>query len=220
MRTLLLMALMALVVGLAACTAAGGTEVAVQETPAGENESAPALNPVTPGPDVAGSESAYPDAEAGALDGAYPAAPVAAELPAGYPDVTTVAPSGSVDLSQLTPVAGDPTPRIAPAPGRPGQPDDPQISRLLEAVVSNLSGFADIGADQVEVISVEPVTWPNPALGCPVEGLNYAEVQVDGSLVTLRAGDQTYTYHTAGSGEFVLCRDGVRLSEGVMLSGG
>lgn len=221
----MLISLLALVVLLAGCTAGGGPEATMTDDPT-RIDSAPALHPVTPDseetadtPESYSTPGAYPEPEALAND-AYPAAPAGADLPAGYPDLIVVPPSDPVDLGQLTPVPGDPTPQIAPAPGRPGQPADPQISRLLEGVVSNLSGYADVGTDEVEVISVEPVTWPNPALGCPVEGLNYAEVQVEGSLVTLRSGDEVYTYHTAGSGEFVLCRDGERLSEGVVLNGG
>lgn len=214
MRNLFL-SLLALSALLAACTAVG-TEPAAQNNQG--SETGPALQPVE-----SGAESAldnYPppaDMDSGM---AYPAAPVAGELPAGYPDLTVVAPSGSVDLGQLTAVPGDPTPRVAPAPGRPTLPPGAvQSGLMLEATVANLSDFAGITTDAIQVVSVEPTTWPDAGLGCPVEGMAYAQVLVEGSIITLRAGDEAYTYHTAGS-EYVLCRDGERLAEGIVPRGG
>ena len=63
---------------------------------------------------------------------------------------------------------------------------------------------------------VEPVTWPNGGLGCPQEGMAYAEVLVGGSRVTLEADGQSYTYHTAGTTEYVLCVDGVPVANGTV----
>jgi hypothetical protein len=207
-----------LVAMLAACAPAVTGEPTVEsepdETP---TRGGSALNPV-PGDDSdmeSGDTGGYPAASDSAASG-YPAAGEASLLPGeAYPGSTLVAPV-EVDLSQLTPVAGDPTPQVMPAPGRPG--GDPPISQglLLEAVTTNLSQQFNLPADSITVVSVEPVTWPNGGLGCPQEGMAYAEVMVEGSRVTLEAGGQTYTYHTAGTTEFVLCVDGVPAGSGTV----
>lgn len=219
MRKFLAMIGLLVVALLAACAPAVTGEPTVEseldETPAGGS----ALNPA-PGDDSdneAGSsdDSGYPAASDSAAAG-YPAADEASLLPEeAYPSGTLVAPV-EVDLSQITPVAGDPTPQVMPAPGRPG--GDPPIAQglLLEAVTMNLSRQFDIPAGDITVVSVEPVTWPNGGLGCPQEGMAYAEVMVEGSRITLAAGEQTYTYHTAGTTEYVLCVDGVPAGSGTV----
>lgn len=207
-----LMAMIGLLVAalLAACAPAGSAEPTVNSEPAAPTaDSGPALNPAP------GSGASYPSAGE-ATDG-YPAAGPESALPDGYPDGasgTLVAPV-EVDLSQLTPVAGDTTPREAPAPGRP---DTPAISQglLLEAVTMSLSEQFGVPAESVTVVSVEPVTWPDAGLGCPQEGLAYAQVMVEGSRITLEAGGETYTYHTAGTSEFVLCIDGAPAAVGTV----
>jgi len=206
----IILSLLGLVALLAACSA-GGSEPVLQD---GDNDNgAPALNPAPSGPET------YPAGSTPAPDDAYPAAPVESGLPTGYPDLTVIAPSGSVDLGQLTPVAGDPTPRVAPSPGRPTQPGGPQAGVLLEATITDLSALVEAYPSAIEVVSVEPIVWPDGGLGCPAEGMAYAQVPVEGSIITLRVVNDTYTYHTAGS-EYVLCQDGVRLSEGVVPRGG
>lgn len=211
----MILALLALTALLAACTA-GATEPTLQDENGNTNDTGdtPALNPVAP------DAESYPAATTPVPDDAYPAAPVESGLPTGYPDLTIVAPSGSVDLGQLTPVAGDPTPRVAPSPGRPNQPGGVQAGVLLEATISDLSALTEAYPSAIEVISVEPIVWPDGGLGCPAEGMAYAQVQVEGSIITLRVSNDTYTYHTAGSGEYVLCQNGTRMSEGVVPRGG
>jgi hypothetical protein len=149
----------------------------------------PALESVT-----GESATAYP---APATESAYPVEPVTPVLPTGYPEMTVVAPSGEVDLGSLTPVA-------------------PEMTSLLEAVARDLNAQTDVPIDEIRLISVESVVWPNGGLGCPAEGMAYAEVQVEGSLLTLEAAGQTYTYHTAGAQEFVLCQNGIPVSSGTV----
>ncbi len=211
MRKLIAMIGLLLAAVLAACAPAMTGEPTVESEPdASPTRGGAALNPAP------GSGDGYPapSDSAESADSGYPALDEASLLPGeGYPAVTLVAPV-EVDLSQLTPVAGDTTPQVMPAPGRPG--GDPPINQglLLEAVTTNLSRQFDLPAESITVVSVEPVTWPNAGLGCPQEGMAYAEVLVEGSRITLAADGQTYTYHTAGTTEFVLCVDGAPAAGG------
>lgn len=192
---------------LAGCTAGGQTvEPDLESGPAGDDDG-PTLELVTP------SGAEYPAPETGV---AYPAAPDEAAMPTGYPELTVVAPSGEVDLADLTPVApSDTTPQVMPSPGRPGAAP-PQLAVMVETILIHLGQQTGRAADEIRFVSAEPVTWPNGGLGCPAEGLNYIDVQVEGSLITLEVDGQPYTYHTDGGRNFVLCQDGRPVSSGVV----
>ncbi len=202
-----LMMLAALLIAfLAACTTGGQTEPDVDSAGETNDNGGPTLELVTP---VGGDE--YPAADS---DDAYPPAPDLANMPTGYPELTVVAPSGEVDLAELTPAPPAlGTPQVMPAPGRPGDVP-PQLAVMIEAIRLHLSGQSDHAVDEINFVSAEAVTWPNGALGCPAEGLSYIEVLVEGSRITLEAGGETYTYHTDGGRNFVLCRDGRPVSTG------
>lgn len=191
---------------LTACTATGqtGAEPAVES--GSEEVDVPALTLITPN-----SGEEYPAAETG-----YPAMPDAAAMPTGYPELAVVAPSGEVDLDDLTPVTPGTGPQVMPAPGRPNRTPTPQLSLMIEAVARDLNAVADVPVDEIKLISADPVVWPNSALGCPADGMAYAEVQVDGMLITLEADGQTYTYHTDGGRNFVLCLDAKPVSTGTV----
>lgn len=146
----------------------------------------------------------------------WPVSPVEALLPTGYPEITVVAPSGEVNPSDLTPVAPDLTPRVMPSPGRPGAPM-PQLSRFTEAIARDLGEQIDVAPGEISLVSAEPVVWPNGALGCPVEGTAYIEMQIEGMRLTFEADGNLYTYHTDGENNFVFCRDGEPVSTGVVL---
>ena len=211
MRKLIAVIGLLLAAVLAACAPAMTGEPTVESEPdASPTRGGAALNPV-PG---AGDDYPAPSDSAGSAGSGYPAPDEASLLPEeAYPGGMLVSPV-EVDLSQLTPVAGNTTPQVMPAPGRPG--GDPPVAQglMLEAVTANLSQQFDLPAESITVVSVEPVTWPNGGLGCPQEGMAYAEVMVEGSRITLAADGQTYTYHTAGTTEFLLCVDGVPAASG------
>ena len=204
-----IMMLAALLIALlAACTTGGQTEPDVDSAGETADSDGPALELVTP--------SAGDDYPAPAGDDAYPPAPDLAHMPTGYPELTVVAPSGEVDLAELTPAPPAlGTPQVMPAPGRPGAVP-PQLAVMIEAIRLHLSGQSNQAVEAINFVSAEAVTWPNGALGCPAEGLSYIEVLVEGSRITLEAGGETYTYHTDGGRNFVLCREGRPVSTGVV----
>ena len=141
-----------LVALLAACAPATTGEPTVEsDSEAAPTSSGSALNPVPGGDEDA---AGYPAAADSAASG-YPAPDEASPLLGeGYPAGTLVAPV-EVDLGQLTPVAGDPTPRVMPSPGRPGGEQPIAQGLLLDAVAANLSQQFDIPAASITVVSVE-----------------------------------------------------------------
>lgn len=199
------MAILILVVFISvSCTAA-----TVSEPENTEDGDVTAITLITPE-----SNGAYP-----APSSAYPALPDLSMLPTSYPEITVVAPSGEVNPTELTPVTpGQETPQIMPLPGRPDVQSSPQLSRLIEAVTADLRQYLASPDEAVTVLSAVPIMWANGALGCPAEGVNYAEMQTEGVLITLEAAGLTYSYHTGGMQDFVLCQDNEPVSSGSVVT--
>ncbi len=196
-------------IGLLGLVGCNTLEPALTEPTAEEND-VTAITLITPE-----SSAAYPGAGS---QNPYPVSPVEALLPTGYPELTVVAPSGEVNPSELTPVPSDGTLQVMPSPGRPGPASTPfpVPVAVMTALTRHLAALADVPADEIQVIDAEPMVWPNGGLGCPAEGVAYVEVQIEGQLITLEAGGETFTYHTDGGQNFALCRDGERVSEGLI----
>lgn len=85
----------------------------------------------------------------------------------------------------------------AEAPCLSGRPIE---ERAREA----LANWLGISSEEIEVIRVEEVEWPDTSLGCPEPGMVYAQVIVPGCRVVMRVGDEVYEYHSGG-GQGVLC---------------
>jgi len=81
----------------------------------------------------------------------------------------------------------------------------PQVELALEDLRQRL-GLSD--AAEIAVVSVQETEWGNTSLGCPEEGMMYAEVIVPGYLIMLEAGGKAYEYHTDKAERFVLCEGG------------
>jgi hypothetical protein len=77
---------------------------------------------------------------------------------------------------------------------------------LLTAMMTDAAQKAGVEAAQVEIVSVEDVTWNDGSLGCPKPGMMYTQALVPGYKVILKVGDQVFTYHAAQRGSFVECK--------------
>lgn len=192
-------------VTLAACAAGGAAETTANDE--GEADSGTALLLVTPV-----RENDYP--APGTAGNAYPGAPVEAEMPTGYPEDTMPVPAEDVDLADVPTAAPGNQPQVMPAPGRPDPTLSPSLVPLLAAITADLSAQIDVPAAAIHLVAIDPMVWPNGALGCPAEGMAYIEVIIAGMAITLQAGDDLYTYHTDSGQDYVLCRDGAPVSSG------
>jgi hypothetical protein len=79
---------------------------------------------------------------------------------------------------------------------------------IAELAVRDLALRLDIELNEITVVSIESVEWPNSALGCPLPGVDYAQVITPGYQITLEAAGEVYTYHTNVRQALVLCLDG------------
>jgi hypothetical protein len=135
------------------------------------------------------------------------ATPNPVEEPVDDPVVTVVAPSGSVDLGQLTPEAAseeDGELIVQPAPGVP----NPEV-QMIQIASQHLADRLGIDIGEVTFVEAAAQDWPDSSLGCPSPDLLYAAVITPGYDITLEAQGQSYSYHTDTVENVVLCIDGL-----------
>lgn len=116
------------------------------------------------------------------------------------PEMEPVTPV-EVDLGKLTPVPPEETTPIEQP--RPGVPDT--ATKLISEVSQDLARRLNVDVQDVALESYEGLDWPDGSLGCPEPGMGYTMALVRGYRITLTAGGETYDYHAAASGYYVLC---------------
>jgi len=69
---------------------------------------------------------------------------------------------------------------------------------VIDLARTNAATRAGVSPDQVSVVDVQAVEWPNFALGCPQQLPRFAvaEVTVPGFIVQLDVAGTPMTYHT------------------------
>jgi len=78
---------------------------------------------------------------------------------------------------------------------------------LAELAAFDLAARESVPVDEIQLLDLQPVEWPDASIGCPAVGTDYAQVLTPGFEITLLAEGTQYTYHT-DQGEFVvLCLD-------------
>lgn len=90
------------------------------------------------------------------------------------------------------------TPQEAKLP--PGSADAVRLAK------EDLARRLDVSPEDVQVVSIEAVQWPDTSLGCPQPGMMYAQVITPGFRVLLEAEGETYQYHTDRAARVVLCQ--------------
>ncbi|HJS18539.1 MAG TPA: hypothetical protein VJ785_07310 [Anaerolineales bacterium] len=73
-----------------------------------------------------------------------------------------------------------------------------------DAAIAALSQNLGIPADQIEVVSVEAVEWPDACLGVVQEGVACAQVMSPGYKIILEANGKQVEYHTDETGAEIL----------------
>jgi hypothetical protein len=122
------------------------------------------------------------------------------------------------------PAEGTPTPslRIMPTlPVRIGEevatpisptipiPSSLGLENLVRQAKADLARRLAITDDQVDLVELKAVVWPDASLGCPQPGMMYAQVLTPGYRVVLEAKGESYPYHTDKRQEMVYCKSKV-----------
>ncbi len=84
----------------------------------------------------------------------------------------------------------------AELPPLPKAPPPGQVGAPTETARQDLSKRLGMSLEEIEVQSVKAVEWPDASLGCPQPGMMYAQVITPGYRILLKAGDETYEYHS------------------------
>jgi len=77
--------------------------------------------------------------------------------------------------------------------------------KLVEKARIDLAKRLFIPVNQIEMIAIREVTWPDASLGCAQSGTMYAQVLTPGFSVQFEAQGQLYEYHTDLDGNMILC---------------
>lgn len=110
------------------------------------------------------------------------------------------------------------TPRLPPpapaeatqeplAPPRADTPS-PAAQEMARLSREDLSQHLGLDIEEIKLLEVEAVTWPDASLGCPQPEKVYAEVLTPGFFVRLEAQGQQYLYHTDETSIVILCTGG------------
>jgi hypothetical protein len=84
-------------------------------------------------------------------------------------------------------------------------PSNQSLQKLVTQAKDDLAKRLNIATDQIDLIELQSVVWPDGSLGCPQPGMGYIQVQVDGLLIRLRVGGRIYEYHSGGNRLPFLC---------------
>ena len=87
-----------------------------------------------------------------------------------------------------------------------GAPDSEASEPMVEPAKEHLANRKGIDKEQITVLSVKAVDWPDASLGCPEPGMFYAQVITPGYKIVLSYDGERYEYHTDRSNRVVLCR--------------
>lgn len=109
-------------------------------------------------------------------------------------------------VSPIVPLPAKPTQEVLPAPNTGAIQPLPGSEPALVAAIADLTRQIGVSPDQITLVSMEAKEWSDTALGCPQEGMMYAQVITPGFLMILSAQGQPYEYHTDQKASVIWCK--------------
>jgi len=99
------------------------------------------------------------------------------------------------------------TPAITQSPDEAAASISPDQQAIADATVTWTAEQLGVAAEEVALVSMEAMEWPDASLGCPQPEMLYAAVITPGYQVTIRVQDTTYSVHTDSlpDGEKIIC---------------
>ena len=78
-------------------------------------------------------------------------------------------------------------------------------TRAIETVATEL----DLALDVVGFVAITEVDWPDASLGCPQEGMMYAQMITSGHMILVEANGAEHEVHTGADGEsqVIFCQE-------------
>lgn len=122
--------------------------------------------------------------------------------------LATLSLAAALFAAACTPVQAPPAELpVTEAPVEAAAPMSPDQQAMADATMTWVADQLGVAADDITVVSVEPVEWPDSSLGCPQPDMIYAAVITPGYQVTVEAQGTTYAVHTDSrpEGEKIIC---------------
>jgi len=82
-----------------------------------------------------------------------------------------------------------------------------KLEVLVEEARQDLAKRLSVPVTGVSVEKAQTVVWPNASLGCPEQGMAYADVLTPGYLIVLKTEDREYEYHSSRTGGLTFCKN-------------
>lgn len=89
----------------------------------------------------------------------------------------------------------------------PSLPADAALQNLIDKAIVDLAQRLSISANEIVLLEATSVVWPDGSLGCPQEGMVYAQVLTPGYLIRLRSGVQEFEYHASRDTTVIYCEN-------------
>lgn len=99
-----------------------------------------------------------------------------------------------------------PAPVVSPSTSSPSTNLAGNLPRPIELAKQDLAAIVNTDSSKINVISMDKNDWPDASLGCPKEGMMYAQVVTSGYKVILAYSQVQYEYHTDLRDQFVKCQ--------------
>lgn len=81
----------------------------------------------------------------------------------------------------------------------------PVPETILDFVIKDLREKLGTGLENIYVLEIEAIDWPDSSLGCGQPGEVYLPVITPGFRIVLEVNGQIYLYHTNKTNYFILC---------------
>ncbi len=84
---------------------------------------------------------------------------------------------------------------------------EPEIPEIIALVMSQIISDKNISSTEIDFIKFEEKVWNSSALGCPIEGMMYAQVQVKGYKIHYLIKNTENIIHSDYDGRFINCTE-------------
>jgi hypothetical protein len=72
------------------------------------------------------------------------------------------------------------------------------LKAFAQQAIADLAARLSVEPAVVVIVETRAVTWPDSSLGCPVPGMKFRQIPVDGYRILLRVGGRDFSYHGDG----------------------
>ena len=86
-------------------------------------------------------------------------------------------------------------------------PTEADMQNLINQAMADLAGRLGVDVNEIILLEMTSVVWPDGSLGCPREGMVYAQVLTPGYLIRLQSGDQIFEYHASRGTTVIFCEN-------------